>query len=105
MKKWLMSFLCVALLLVGCTSKQPPSGQGYIFEVQDGRVLVLEGIESEYIGETWDEISGDYTGRAIWLETGEKGLEAGQLIRYWLEGPVRESYPEQGTASKMEVIE
>ena len=47
-----------------------------------------------------------YQGRAIWLETSDiSELEVGQKIRYWVDGPVAESFPEQGAAERIEVIE
>lgn len=106
-------FVMISLLLIivlagiGCTSagKSSPPEIGYILEVKDNRVLILEDLKGTDIGKTWNQVFEHYQGRAIWLKTDDvAALKAGQKVRYWVNGPVAESYPEQGTAKKIEVV-
>jgi hypothetical protein len=79
--------------------------EGFIFEVKDNSVLVLDNVKTEDFDKTWNDISESYKGSAIWLQTSQAStLKVGQKVQYWTDGPVAESFPMQGTAEKIEVI-
>lgn len=105
----------IILGLTGCASNDETSpaynddassaAEGYIVQIAENRVLVLDNVGLEDIGKTWNEISEHYQGRAIWLKTSDVSeLEVGQKVLYWVDGPVAESFPEQGSAELIEVI-
>ncbi len=90
---------------VGGNNELITAAEGFIFQIDENRVLVLDNVKSEDIGKTWNEIFDDYQGRAIWLKTSDASeFEAGQKVRYWVDGPVAESFPEQGSAERIEII-
>lgn len=102
---WKISFslLCFTLILtlVGCSDGPSAGmGEGYILEVTDDRILVIE----EKLEGQWQEVHREYRGEAIWLRTKKSGLKPGQQVRYWIRGGVNESYPAQASAKKIEVI-
>ena len=93
--------------LTGCASnnESSPAAEGYILQMDGNRVLVLDNVKTEDLTKTWNEIAEHYQGRAIWLRTSDiSELEVGQKVRYWVDGPVAESFPEQGAAERIEVI-
>ena len=87
---------------------------GIIFDVEE-RILVVAGIETadmEY--NEWFEKGN----RAIWLavtdavivdKDGERktaqALKRGQRVQAWVSDPVMESYPEQGSADKVVILD
>jgi uncharacterized protein with FMN-binding domain len=85
---------------------------GLIFAVENGRILVVEGIESVEIA--YDEWFQDGK-HAIWLDITEKTLvtdingrsvessvlEKGNTVAVWTEGGIQKSYPAQGIAAKI----
>ncbi len=83
-----------------------PAGEGYIAQIEGERVLILDNMKEEDIGKKWNELSDHYEGRAIWLKTSDvDSFKAGQKVRYWVDGAVAESFPEQGAAQKIEVTQ
>lgn len=90
------------LLMTGCTGAAPPDGEGYIIQVTERSVLV---IDEQILDATWNEIFEEYTGNAIMLSTRKKNLKPGQRIRYWVKGGVNTSYPAQAEAKRIEVID
>ncbi|WP_169083692.1 YobA family protein [Paenibacillus sp. PL91] len=96
----------MAIALMGCEAKptSEPSGQGYVFEISEGRVLILDHVKEDDFGKSWIDIFEDYTGNAIWLTTSTWKYKVGQKVRYWVEGGVDESFPSQGNARKIEII-
>jgi hypothetical protein len=98
--------LAVTITLLGCEEKltAEPSGQGYVFEISDGRVLILDNVKESEFGKAWKDIFEYYTGNAIWLKTSTSKYKVGQKVRYWVKGGVDESYPAQASARKI-VIE
>ena len=83
---------------------------GKIYSISENRILIAEGLEGEEYTGNIDELRGN----AIWLtikeETeikGRKNIEdfnLGDEIEVWIVGPVLESYPAQGVASKIVLI-
>lgn len=96
----------MAFALLGCEEKlvSEPDGQGYIFEVSDGRILILDNVIKSDFGKSWSDIFEQYTGNAIWLKTSTSKYKVGQKVRYWVEGGIDESFPEQARAKKIEII-
>lgn len=111
----ILSFM---LVIAGCgvsgssSSTQPgeddniqPVQEGFILEVSEAQILIVERVKAEDFDKTWNEIMDQDPGNAIWLSTSNAGdFQVGQKVRYWVKGAVMESYPTQGTAHKIEVI-
>lgn len=76
-------------------------GEGYILEVSEDRILI---VEQKYSNKTWEEIMNDYVGEAIWLRTKTKDLKPGQRIYYRIEGGIDDSYPSQADAKEIKII-
>lgn len=101
MKKIATMLGMLLMLLTACSSGDAAAGEGYILEVDGGRVLILD---QPYVGKTWNELFEQYQGRAIWLTTAKSDLKPGQKVRYWIKGGINESYPEQAQAENIKVI-
>ncbi|RCX21457.1 uncharacterized protein DUF3221 [Fontibacillus phaseoli] len=105
--KILHMLLVLLLIGAGCspTADQKPDGEGIVFDVSEGRVLILDNVDSKDIGEkSWNEIFETYQGGAIWLKTKNANLQVGQQVRYWVEGGIHDSFPSQASARKIEII-
>ncbi len=114
----LIVILSFMLVIAGCgvsgssTSTKPneeefihPMKEGFILEISESRVLVVEHVKAEDFDKLWNEIMDQDPGEAIWLSTSNAdGFQVGQKVQYWIKGAVMESYPTQGTAHKIEVI-
>ncbi|WP_068781072.1 YobA family protein [Paenibacillus sp. GM2] len=95
---WVMVFI----VLTGCHQGASQfQGEGYILEVTDQHILV---IEKEFPGKSWKDMMDEYTGDAIWLGTKKKGLKPGQKIQYQVKGGIDESYPAQAEAKNIKII-
>lgn len=101
MKKIATTLGILLMLLTACSLGDAAAGEGYILEIDGGRVLVLD---QPYVGKTWNELFEQYQGSAIWLTTAKKDLEPGQKIQYWVKGGINDSYPGQAQAEKIKVI-
>jgi len=92
----------VFMLLIGCNQgSSQVMGEGYILEVSNHRILV---IEKEFPGKSWKDIFDEYRGDAIWLSTKKKGLKPGQKVQYQIKGGIDESYPAQAEAKNIKII-
>ncbi|MHA0857983.1 DUF3221 domain-containing protein [Paenibacillus sp. CMAA1364] len=117
----IMMVFMVILVLTGCTStgKSNPTEEpvppdentvsemqeGFIFEIKEGSVLVLDNVQSEDFDKSWTDIFEGYQGNAIWLKSPQAAnLKVGQKVQYWIDGGVEESFPSQALAEKIEVI-
>lgn len=96
------------MFIAGCNSKGEPSinpspneGEGYILEVTENRILV---IEKKYMNKTWKDIMDEYVGEAIWLSTNKRNLKPSQKIYYQIKGGIDESYPSQAEAKEIKII-
>jgi hypothetical protein len=105
--KFFFLFSIVLLVnLVGCAKAQD-SREGFILEVNDQSILVVQNVSQEKYNELKDVSSGaliDQGGlELIWL-TFEKAdkFQKGDHVVFWIDGGVRESYPEQADAKKIE---
>ena len=119
---FLLFFLITLILAAGCTAEQPAEDpeevkpiSGLIYEIEGSTFLVVSGIEDVNIP------------RRLWFEEGKRAvyfaidentvveqdgepagpdiLERGQKANVWHEGFLAESYPEQGKAVKIVIIE
>ncbi len=111
----------LVLMSVGCKdSDDEPAAEisihsGLIYMIEDNRVLVVEGIESVNIPwNSWFEkgaraIMFSVTSDTIIGLNGEvvnaEFLERGQAVEVRYSGPIAESYPEQGGADKIIIIQ
>jgi len=92
----------VFMVLVGCNQGASQfEGEGYILEVADQRILV---VEKDFRGKSWKDIMNEYTGGAIWLSTKKKDLKPGQKVQYQIRGGIDESYPAQAEAKDIKII-
>lgn len=116
---WFTMF-AVLLTAAGCSvvlgsgENTPPEITGLIFSVDGNKILVVKGIENANIPyDEWFEaghraiyftITGSteirYSGKKVSMEK----LEKGQKVQVWAEGPLMESYPEQGEARKIVIM-
>lgn len=99
--------ICFALICLGCNAQNAttPTGEGYIFALTDGGVLVLDNVDSNDMGKEWNDIFDTYQGDAIWLSTKKANLKVGQYVEYWVDGGINESFPRQATARKIEIVD
>ncbi len=98
----LAGLLLSVILLAGCGAVLgPASGEGYILEVTDRTILV---VDQKFENKKWNDIWESYNGRAISLKVSSGEWEVGQKVKYWIDGGVNESYPEQATAKKVELV-
>jgi hypothetical protein len=101
----MLIIVVVIIALLGCESPtSKPFGQGYIFEISEGRVLILDNAKESEFGKGWKDIFKDYTGNAIWLKTSTSKYKVGQEVRYWVGGDVNNSFPAEAGAKKIEII-
>lgn len=122
MRKFLL-FIMFAVLLTaagcavvsGADEETTPEITGLIFAVDGNKILVVKGIENTDIAyDEWFEaghraiyftITGSteirYSGKKVSMEK----LEKGQKVQVWPVGHLMESYPEQGEARKVVVME
>ncbi|MBT2678531.1 DUF3221 domain-containing protein [Bacillus sp. ISL-35] len=105
-KRGMLSVLMLILGLAACSNDQV-SGEGFILEVNDDSILVVQNINQERYKEIKD-VPGDALIdqgglELIWLVYDDTDkLKKGDHIEFWTDGSVRESYPEQATAKKIE---
>lgn len=102
MKKATLVMIIICCFIAGCSVQGDPDGSGYILEISENRVLVLD---QKFEDKGWNEIYEEYNGSAVWLKTDVSNLKPGQKISYWIKGDIRESYPSQADAKKVKVLE
>ncbi len=80
---------------------------GYIVDKEDERILVLEGIEKEQLKGFDPKKSDDYpVGGAYWFHVdSSQSYKVGQKVAVWPKGAIAESYPAQGEAGRINIIE
>lgn len=109
MQFFILLLVAISVIVIGCTGKleNSSSKEGYILEKKEGRILVVQDISQERYNDIKDVSSEaliDQGGlKLIWV-TYEKldQFQKGDHVVFWLDGPVAESYPEQGKAKKVE---
>ena len=67
-EKVLLLPLSLMLLLTGCMLGEA-DGEGYILEINEQRVLILDQLEKADLGKKWNDIMDEYRGSAIVLST------------------------------------
>ena len=108
----LLSFI---LLITGCTeNRSTPKEEGlklegYILEVDEGRILVAESITSEQFvtlkDKTLQELDSEGISLYYFSYEDTSSLRIGHKVNVWIEGGINLSYPAQASAKKIEVIE
>ncbi|RXZ77457.1 DUF3221 domain-containing protein [Paenibacillaceae bacterium] len=106
--KRIMLLALMMILLAGCSfeevssiNRSPNEGEGFILEVTENRILV---VENKYMNKTWEDIMDEYVGEAIWLTTNTRNLKPGQKIHYKIKGGINESYPSQAEAKEVKIV-
>ncbi len=110
--------LAISILLIpvvtGCSAKAPADITGLVYQMEDGFILVVEGISD--ITTSYDEWF-EKGNKAIFFEVNDKTgiymgskkasmkeLKAGQKVEVWSTGALAKSYPMQGTAKKVNIL-
>ncbi|AQQ53482.1 DUF3221 domain-containing protein [Planococcus lenghuensis] len=97
----LMAFGIVGLSGCGQLSGAgEPDITGYVTEVEDGRILVVNPEAGKNDLGTVEEETYD----AAWAGLSEDNIRVGQLVEVWFRGGTNESYPVQATAGRIKVI-
>jgi hypothetical protein len=104
---------CVAVS--GADQDTPPEITGLIFDVDGSRILVVKGIENidmpydEWFEAghraAWFTVTGDTVIKSGGAAVSAENLEKGQKVQVWAVGPMAESYPEQGEAKIIIIVE
>ncbi|WP_110113068.1 DUF3221 domain-containing protein [Bacillus sp. CGMCC 1.16541] len=81
----LLLFVCLS----GCSD--PATLEGYVMKKDDHRILVVNGSDDYY--------------NAIWLSNAFNEVDIGQYVHVWIDGPIAESFPAQGSVEKVEVVQ
>ncbi len=119
--KHIIAFLIVALLLfyhfygpAGPVDPEEPTLEGIIYQLDENQFLMAEGILSEEYRDPAD-LRGDAAYMTVTEDTeiididgnltDFENLEIGNKVQVWVDGPLMESYPMQGEASVVKVIE
>jgi ribosomal protein S1 len=104
----LVSF--IVLFTSGCTEKDTTSTddgssfEGYILDVEEGRVLVAYDITAEKFNQISDKTIEDLSKSAeyiplIYLSYDDtSSLNKGSKVKVWIEGGIDDSYPQQAGA-------
>ncbi|WP_160036833.1 YobA family protein [Paenibacillus sp. An7] len=130
MKKFVVTFLLVPLLLSGCSLNEESSSEyrpdstneeatnptnatiitGYIIDKEKERLLVVEGLdESEFdiTQQTVEEILTIADPNATWVSIGDneyKDFSIGEQVKITVDGGVNTSFPAQASAEKIEKV-
>ncbi len=121
-KSILLGLVAVALVAVGFAffgsnsgSESDPEMTGVIFTRGEGQILVVVGLDDVDI--PYDEMLElgkraaylEVTGKTVMEKEGKKiaftDLQEGDAVRVWVTGHLAESYPEQGEAKRIVVID
>lgn len=91
------------ILLAGCGSEEWSSneGEGFILEVAEKRILV---VEKKFMNKTWKDIVDKYEGEAIWLSTNTRNMKPGQKVHYKIKDGIDTSNPSQAEAKEIKII-
>ena len=106
--------LSLTLLLTGCSenvSLKEEDGlkvDGYILDVDKGRILVAEGMTSEQYetvrDKTLDELFNESLTLYYFSYENTSSLKKGVQVTVWIDGGIDESSPAKATAKKVEII-
>lgn len=109
MQFFFLLLIAISVIVIGCTGKLEASDakEGFILEKKEGRMLVVEDISKERYEDLKDVSSEALIDQGgldlIWVSYDKADqFKKGDHIVFWLDGPVAESYPEQGRAKKVE---
>jgi hypothetical protein len=100
-------FLVVAMLIFAGCAKEQESREGYVLKVSEGSILIVQKITLEGFNDVKDvpsEALIDQGGLELIWVTYDKAeeFEKGDHVLFLLVGGVKESYPEQAEAKKVE---
>ncbi|MFC4596916.1 YobA family protein [Cohnella hongkongensis] len=115
---WTALLLALVSLLAACGERRADadpdpggSGQpsddpamaitGYIVETKGTGILVTGSVRKDFSANGGASHYFD----AVWFSDAGSGLEIGQKVRVWSTGEIAESYPGQGKAKRVEVLE
>ena len=117
--RMLAVMVLVLLAVAGCTQAGTPPGPAYIegivLSIEGNRFLVVEGLEDpganheEWLGKGLNAAWLTVTANTVMVSEKDSRLEMGAicpggLVRVWVTGPVKESYPVQADAGRVLVL-
>jgi hypothetical protein len=121
MKRLYYLVICIFFLLSGCSGQQDHQNEeaarfsGLVYSLEDNRVLIVQDLDHVNIPWTsWFEQGKRAVSFSITEETqieieGEEveptRLARGQQVEVWHSGALAESYPEQGSALKIIILD
>lgn len=125
MKRWYIGAACLLfLLIVGCGGQMNSGSNdndtnadnegmweqsitGYVADKEDSRILLIGKITKQQSEEmNVKELLEKASPEAYWLEVSDVDqYEIGQKLEVWPKGPMMESYPAQGAAGKINILE
>ena len=95
MKKIILIFIIIVFVLTGCTNKENVTFEAQIEDISDNSIMVTTsdnvGFDKASVGVDKVKIDGE--------------LEVGNKVKITILPEIRESYPVQVTATKVEVME
>jgi hypothetical protein len=115
LKKITLAIIILLILVVtGCSPKTPADITGLIYQMEDGSILVVEGISDPTMPYAeWFE-KGNYAvvfavndKTSVYEGTKKssiKELKTGQKVEVWATGGLAKSYPLQGTAKRVNIL-
>ena len=106
-KYFFVIMVMLAMSVAGC-GKSQDAREGFVLEVEEGSVLVVQNINMERYNELKDVSSEALIDQGgldlIWLEYDKANQFAkGDHVTFSTDGGVRESYPAQAAAKKIEL--
>lgn len=95
MKKIILIFITIVFVLTGCTNKENVTFDAQIEDISDNSIMVT----------TSDNVGFDKASVGIDKAKIDGELDVGNKVKITILPEIRESYPVQVTATKVEVIE
>ncbi|WP_228552273.1 DUF3221 domain-containing protein [Gracilibacillus salitolerans] len=99
--------LAIVILMAGCSELSDPDIEGYILEVNEQRLLVMEDVSLEEYEEMKDKTVSEIDKESeyinlIYLSYDDvSDFEKGDHVNVWLDGGVDHSYPSQAAAKNI----
>ncbi|MFD1019722.1 YobA family protein [Thalassobacillus hwangdonensis] len=109
--------VCVILFLPACSQDEdeftgPPTIEGYILQVNETELLVVNGItKDQAVASTWEDLAKSSSinnaiifHRKSWWDD-YSDWEVGEKVKVWGDGGMNDSFPGQVKLGKIEITE
>lgn len=106
--------IVLSILLTSCFAQTEPDIKGLIYTLDGNTFLVVEDVTLDTSYDEWFDqgkyaISFRITDKTVIREGGKKvpitALKEGQVVEVWATGALAESYPLQGTAKQIVIVD